>query len=149
MLIYILYMGLFPFWKVQRNWFSKTLKLQKYLQWVPHHKHKIKRKKKIDEGADDTSNVSQSTEKSFRISCFIPIVDQPIASLTRRFEQYQGYEKTFSFLFTSDSLQSMDDNKSEVRAACVNLEDALKGGEHKDIDGQDLFRGLLFIQNLL
>ena len=76
---------------------------------------------------------------------YLLIVDQAIASLTRRFEQYQVYEKTFSFLFTSDRLQSMVDKR--LMAACVNLEDALKSGEHKDIDGKDLFGELIFIQN--
>ncbi|KAG2589507.1 hypothetical protein PVAP13_5NG361343 [Panicum virgatum] len=46
--------------------------------------------------------------ESFRISYFLSIVDQAISSLTTRFEQYQGYQKNFGFLFTSDELQSLD-----------------------------------------
>jgi len=34
-------------------------------------------------------------------------------------------------------------------AACVNLETALKSGEHKDIDGHELFAELIIIQKLL
>ena len=60
----------------------------------------IKRKRQFDEGADDDS----SADELFRIDYFIPIVDQAISSLTRRFEQYQGYERKFGFLFTSDRL---------------------------------------------
>ena len=63
-------------------------------------KRKIKRKRQFDEAADDASSVSQSKVESFRINYFIPVVDQAIVSLTRRFKQYQGYEKTFGFLFT-------------------------------------------------
>ena len=57
------------------------------------------------------------------------------------------YEKTFGFLFTSDRLRSMDDKS--LLAACVNLEDALKSGEHKDIDGAELLYELIFIQDLV
>ena len=34
-------------------------------------------------------------------------------------------------------------------AACVNLEDALKSGEHTDIDGLELCCEIIFIQDLL
>ena len=34
-------------------------------------------------------------------------------------------------------------------AACVNLENALKSGEHKDIDGHELYAELITIQELL
>ena len=34
-------------------------------------------------------------------------------------------------------------------AACVNLETALKSGEHKDIDGHELFAELIIIQKLI
>ncbi|XP_044947803.1 zinc finger MYM-type protein 1-like [Hordeum vulgare subsp. vulgare] len=110
-------------------------------------KRKIKRKRQFDEGKYDGSIVSQSAEESFRVNYFLQVVDQAIVSLTRRFEQYQGYEKTFDFLFTSDRLRSLDDKS--LLAACVNLEDVLKSGEHKDIDGAELFHELIFIQDLV
>ena len=110
-------------------------------------KRKIKRRRQFDEGADDASIASQSTEESFRVNYFLHIVDQAIVSLNTRFEQYEGYEKIFGFLFTSDRLRSLD-GKS-LLAACVNLEDALKSGEHKDIDGAELFYELIFIQDLV
>ena len=54
----------------------------------------------------------------------MPIVDHVISSLTRRFEQYQGYQKIFGFLFTSEVLQSLD-NES-LNSSCDNLKAALK-----------------------
>ena len=110
-------------------------------------KRKIKRKRQFDEGADDGSSGSQSEVEVFRINYFIHVVDQAIVSLIRRFEQYQGYEKTFGFLFTSEKLRSLD--QKNLMAACVNLENALRSGEHKDIDGQELFAELIIIQELL
>ena len=64
-------------------------------------RREIKRKRQFDDNPDDTNISTQSAEEAFRISYFIPLVDQAIASLTRRFKQYQGYEKFFGFLFTS------------------------------------------------
>lgn len=34
--------------------------------------------------------------------------------------------------------------RGQWRVACVNLEDLLKSGEHKDIDGHGLFGGVNF-----
>uniref|UniRef100_A0A8I6XTB7 HAT C-terminal dimerisation domain-containing protein n=1 Tax=Hordeum vulgare subsp. vulgare TaxID=112509 RepID=A0A8I6XTB7_HORVV len=59
----------------------------------------------------------------------------------------RGMNKIFGFLFISDRLQSLDDKS--LLAACVNLEDALKSGEHKDIDGLELSCGLIFLQDSL
>jgi hypothetical protein len=73
----------------------------------------------------------------------LAVIAQAIVSLTKRFEQYQGYEKSFGFLFTS----ALDDNN--LRDACTNLENALKSGEQKDIDGHELFLELIVIQELL
>lgn len=53
----------------------------------------------------------------------MPIVDHAISSLTRRFEQYQGYQKIFGFLFSSDALRSLD--KKSLKSYCHHLEDAL------------------------
>ena len=146
--------GLLSFFKKYRETgFSKALEVaKKFAVEMDIHpefrtKRKIKRKKQFDEGEDDASIDSQSAEESFRVNYFLQVVDQAIVSLTRRFEQYQGYEKTFGFLFTSDRLRSMDDKS--LLAACVNLEDALKSGEHKDIDGAELFYELIFIQDLV
>uniref|UniRef100_A0A8R7V3Z2 HAT C-terminal dimerisation domain-containing protein n=1 Tax=Triticum urartu TaxID=4572 RepID=A0A8R7V3Z2_TRIUA len=146
--------GLLSFFKKYRETgFSKALEVAKKIavEMDIHPefrtKRKIKRKKQFDEGEDDASIDSQSAEESFRVNYFIRVVDQAITSLTIRFEQYEGYEKIFGFLFTSDRLRSLDDKS--LMAACVNLEDALKSGEHTDIDGLELCCELIFIQDLL
>nr|TKW09163.1 hypothetical protein SEVIR_6G075100v2 [Setaria viridis] len=132
--------GLISFFKkYKETGFLKALEATKeiamemdiHLEFTP--KRKIKRKRHFDEAADDASSVSQSEEESFRVNYFIYVIDQAIVSLTKRFEQYQGYEKIFGFLFTLDRLRSLDDNS--LMANCVNLENPLKSGEHKDIDG--------------
>jgi len=87
-------------------------------------KREIKRKRQFDENPNDTNVATQSPVELFRTTYFIPIVDQAIASLTRRFEQYQEYQKNFGFLFTSDSLQSLDSNN--LKSSCDNLEAVLK-----------------------
>ena len=58
----------------------------------------IKRKRHFDENLDDTNVATQSAEDLFRISYFLPVVDQAISSVTRRFEQYQSYQKKIWFL---------------------------------------------------
>jgi hypothetical protein len=81
-------------------------------------------------------NASQSAHDSFRIKYFLPVVDQAIASLTTRFEQYKSYNKIFGFLFTSKSLRLLDDKS--LRSSCCCLETALKKGKKLDIDGNEL-----------
>jgi hypothetical protein len=87
---------------------------------------KIKRKRQFDETPDDPSTALQSVEDSIRINYFLPVVDQAITSLTTRFEQYQGYEKIFDFLFTSHKLCSLDDKS--LLSSCTQFERALKSG---------------------
>ncbi|XP_073351679.1 uncharacterized protein [Aegilops tauschii subsp. strangulata] len=146
--------GLISFFtKYRESGFSKALedakKIAMEMDIDPEFrtKRQIKRKRQFDEGADDPSIVSQSAEESFRVNYFLHIVDQAIVSLNTRFQQYEGYEKIFGFLFTSDRLRSLDDKS--LLAACVNLEGALKSGENKDIDGLELCCELLFLQDSL
>ena len=86
---------------------------------------------------------TQSLEELFRTTYFIPIVDQAIASLTRRFEQYQEYQNNFSFLFTSDSLQSL--NSNNLKSSYDNLEAVLKRDGKLDIDANELYTELRFL----
>ena len=107
----------------------------------------IKRKRQFVESPDDPSIIAQSVQESIRVNYFLPIVDQALASLTRRFEQYTGYENTFGFLFTSNKLCSLDDNN--LMSSCDLLEAALKSGENSDIDGKELFMELKILQGFL
>ena len=92
-------------------------------------------------------DASQSAQESFRINYFLPVVDQAIASLTTRFEQYKSYKKTFGFLFTSHALNSLDDKN--LRSSCSSLETALRSGDKSDIDGNDLYVELKLLQDFI
>ena len=50
-------------------------------------------------------------------------------------------------MFTSDRLRSLDD--TSLMAACVNFEKAIQSREHRDIDAQELYGELIFIQDAL
>ncbi|XP_026430017.1 zinc finger MYM-type protein 1-like [Papaver somniferum] len=89
----------------------------------------------------------QSAEESFRTKFFLQIVDQAISSLERRFEQYKACDDIFGFLFSSDTLNSMDDD--QLKARCDNLEAALRHEEVSDIDANDLFGELKVLRELL
>jgi hypothetical protein len=110
-------------------------------------RREIKIKRHFDENPDVLDVATLSPEESFRISYFIPIVDQAISSLTTRFEQYQGYQKMFGFLFTSETLQSLD-NES-LKSSCDNLEAALEKDGKSDIDANELYAELKFLQNFI
>ena len=110
-------------------------------------RREIKRKRQFDENPDDTNIATRSAEESFRISYFIPLVDQAISSLTRRFEQYQGYQNFFGFLFTSETLCSLD--YDSLKSSCDHLEAALKKDGKSDIGANDLFAELKFLQKFM
>ena len=63
--------------------------------------------------------------KTFQVNYFKHFIDLAISSLARRFEQYQEFQNTFGFLFTSDKLCSLDDKS--LLSSCVNLDAALRG----------------------
>jgi hypothetical protein len=137
-------------WQIlQDNITGWTVKSVSATRWESRveNKRKIKRKKHFDESRDEASDGSQSVEDSFRINYFIPLVDQAISSLTTRFEQYQGYLKIFSFLFTSDTLRSLDHDS--LKSSCELLEAALTKDEQSDIDAKDLYVELILLQSLL
>jgi len=88
-----------------------------------------------------------SPEELFRVEYFLPLVDQAIASLTTRFEQYKDYQKKFSFLFTSETLQPLDNQRS--KSSCDNLEAVLKKDGKSDIDAKELYMELKFLQEFI
>jgi hypothetical protein len=110
-------------------------------------RREIKRKRHFDENPDEANIATQSAEESFRITYFLPIVDQAVSSLTKRFEQYQGYQKNFGFLFNSKVLQSLD-NES-LHSSCDNLKTALNKEGQCDIDAKELYAELKFLQNFI
>ncbi|XP_022041038.1 uncharacterized protein LOC110943608 [Helianthus annuus] len=57
----------------------------------------IKRKKRNDESS--SSEVAFTVEENFRVNYFLYTVDQALASLEKRFDQFKWYEGLFGFLF--------------------------------------------------
>ncbi|XP_019153537.1 PREDICTED: uncharacterized protein LOC109150015 [Ipomoea nil] len=124
---------------------AKEIAIELEIEPVFPQKRKIRRKRQFDESADDTS---LSPEESFRVNYFLYIVDQAIISLTQRFEQYEVYEGTFGFLFSSHKLQSMAD--MDLKSCCICLEAALKRDEQcGDIDGNELYIELKLLREIL
>ncbi|XP_013617859.1 PREDICTED: uncharacterized protein LOC106324438 [Brassica oleracea var. oleracea] len=108
-------------------------------------KRPTKRKQFYGEEPDKVGEVVVLTpEEDFRINYFIKIVDQGLVSLETRFDQLQGYEKTFGFLFDFKKLKLAEDDKLMV--SCANLEVFLKHGNYSDIDGDDLFLELKLLR---
>jgi hypothetical protein len=109
-------------------------------------RRQIQRKRFFDENISESAP-STSGEEYFRVHYFLYIVDQARGSLNKRFEQYQHYDDIFGFLFSSDNLKSLADN--DLKAACINLETILRHGEISDVDGEDLFRELKLLREIL
>ena len=126
---------------------AKGIALEMDIGTTFRKKRVIKRKGQFDETSDDTNLATQSAEESFRISYFIPIVDQAIASLTRRFEQYQSYQKNFGFLFTSEALKSLD--AKSLKSSCHNLEAILTKDGKSDIAASEMYVELKFLQDFI
>ncbi|XP_066337766.1 uncharacterized protein [Miscanthus floridulus] len=110
-------------------------------------KRKITRKRHHDENPEDTNIATMSPEELFRIEYFNTLIDQAIVSLETRFEQYKEYQKNFGFLFTSETLRSLD-NQS-LKSSCDNLEVVLKKDEKSDIDAKELYMELKFLQDFI
>ncbi|XP_024994016.1 uncharacterized protein LOC112527546 [Cynara cardunculus var. scolymus] len=110
-------------------------------------RREIRRKRHFNENSHDASEMnSQSMEESFEVNYFLCVFDHAIASLSRRFEQYQEYESVFRFLFTYYKLRSLDDTCS--KSSCTNFENAMKKQDQFDIDGNDLYVELKILQDL-
>jgi hypothetical protein len=126
---------------------AKDMALEMDIDTLFHTRCKIKRKRHFDENLHDTNVETLSAEEIFRINYFIPIVDQAISSLRRRFEQYQSFQKMFGFLFTSEALQLLDNKR--LKSSCDNLEASLKKDLKYDIDANELYMELKFIQDFM
>ena len=126
---------------------AKGIALEMDIGTTFHKRREIKRKRHFDENLDDTNVATQSAEDLFRISYFLPVVDQAISSLTTRFEQYQSYQQNFDFLFTSETLQSLDD--TSLKSSCDNLGAVLTKDEKSDVDANELYVELKFLQDFI
>uniref|UniRef100_A0A7N0TVB4 TTF-type domain-containing protein n=1 Tax=Kalanchoe fedtschenkoi TaxID=63787 RepID=A0A7N0TVB4_KALFE len=112
------------------------------------HRRQIRRKKYFDENSRDESLIIlQSPEDAFRVNYFLYIVDQAISLLSKRFEQFEDYEKIFGFLFTSAKLNALDDMR--LKSSCDALEVALKNGDCNDVHANELYVELKLLMDLL
>ncbi|KAM6563376.1 hypothetical protein CsatB_023374 [Cannabis sativa] len=125
---------------------AKEIAIEMNIDPVFSQRRTIRRKRQFDENLNIPS-VELSGEESFRINYFLYLIDQAIASLTKRFEQYQEYENIFGFLFTSDKLQSLDN--ANLKSCCCHFENALKHNEQSDIDGNELCVELKLLRQIL
>ena len=126
---------------------AKGIALEMDIGTTFRKRREIKRKRHFDENLDDTNAGTQSTEELFRTSYFLPVVDQAISSLTTRFEQYQSYQQNFGFLFTSETLQSLDD--TSLKSSCDNLGAVLTKDGKSDVDANELYVELKFLQDFI
>jgi len=126
---------------------AKGITLEMDIGTTFRKRREIKRKRHFDENLDDTNAGTQSAEELFRISYFLPVVDQAISSLTTRFEQYQSYQQNFGFLFTSETLQSLDD--TSLKSSCDNLGAVLTKDGKSDVDANELYVELKFLQDFI
>jgi hypothetical protein len=126
---------------------AKGIALEMDIGTTFRKRREIKRKRHFDENPDDTDTATQSPKDLFRRSYFVPVVDQAIVSLRRRFEQYQSYQKKFGFLFTSETLQSLDD--MSLKSSCDNLGAVLTKDGKSDVDANDLYVELKFLQDFI
>jgi hypothetical protein len=85
-----------PIWDAREAGFlqaletAKDIALDMDIDTLFHTRRKIKRKRHFDENLDDTNVETLSAQEICRINYFIPIIDQAISSLTRRFEHKWG-----------------------------------------------------------
>ena len=125
---------------------AKEIALELNIDPLFPQRREVRRKRHFDENPSDAIT-SQSAKESFRVNYFLCVVDHAIASLNRRFEQYQEYESVFGFLFTSDKLRSLDNEC--LKSSCTNFEIALRKQDQSDVDGNDLYVELKLLQDYL
>ncbi|KAI3744343.1 hypothetical protein L1987_57422 [Smallanthus sonchifolius] len=104
----------------------------------------IRRKKQYDETSSE--EVLFSPEEDFKVNYFLCIVDQAIASLETRFEQYKDFERLFGFLFPK-KLRELDEK--DLKSCCYRLQDALKYKEKSDIDANELYLELKLFETFI
>ncbi|XP_068336492.1 uncharacterized protein [Pyrus communis] len=118
---------------------AKKLAIEMEIDPMFPEKRQVCRKRHFDENEGESS---QPTEQSA-----LYIIDQTIGSLKRRFEEYQVYDDIFGFLFTSEWLNSIDNDK--LKDCCDRLQNFLKKYELFDVDGDALLVKLKFLRERL
>ncbi|XP_022893846.1 uncharacterized protein LOC111408305 [Olea europaea var. sylvestris] len=84
----------------------------------------------------DEATKKQSAEESFRVECFVFIIDQTLSSPMTRFENFKQHDDTFGFLFTLKRLRIVA--FSSLLNSCMILEKYLQHDGCSDISGDDL-----------
>jgi len=96
---------------------------------------------------ESEDNSAADGETIFRTTFFIIIIDQALSSLNLRFNQFKIYNEKFGFLFYIGKLKEMEDD--ELMKNCKDLHIYLMDGEHKDIDGNELYHELQIFKSLV
>ncbi|KAL4113937.1 hypothetical protein QTP88_017487 [Uroleucon formosanum] len=96
---------------------------------------------------ESEDNSAADGETIFRTTFFIIIIDQALSSLNLRFNQFKIYNEKFGFLFHIGKLKEMEDD--ELMKNCKDLHIYLMDGEHKDIDGNELYHELQIFKSLM
>ncbi|CAN6552138.1 unnamed protein product [Malus baccata var. baccata] len=127
---------------------AKKLSIEMEIDPVFPEKRQVRRKRHFDESEGESSQLTeQSAEESFRVHYFLYIIDQAIGSRKGRFEEYQAYDDIFGFLFTSERLNSIDNDK--LKDCCDRLQNFLKKDELFDFDGDALLVELKLLRERL
>ena len=74
---------------------------------------------------------------------FYPLLIKLFPPLQQDLNNIKGIRKKFGFLFTSDILQSLDNNS--LKSSCENLETVLTRDGKSDIDAKELYVELQFL----
>ncbi|XP_071739068.1 uncharacterized protein [Rutidosis leptorrhynchoides] len=104
------------------------------------------RKKQFDE-IPNTEREQQSAKEKFKTDYFLVLVDMALSQIKTRFEQMKHFESIFGFMFDASKLHNLDHDL--LNKCCLNLEVALTYNKDSDIDGNDLFRELEYLQSML
>ncbi|KAL4097879.1 hypothetical protein QTP88_022582 [Uroleucon formosanum] len=96
---------------------------------------------------ESEDNSAADGETIFRTTFFIIIINQALSSLNLRFNQFKIYNEKFGFLFHIGKLKEMEDD--ELMKNCKDLHIYLMDGEHKDIDGNELYHEFQIFKSLM
>lgn len=99
-------------------------------------------KRQFDDEVRDEAVVDPKV--NFRSKCYFYILDTTIASLEERFSQLSTHNDTFGFLY---KLKREDINT--LMTKCADLQISLTDGEHRDVEGHQMYQELLVLKTVL